>query len=394
MNAITTQGIFLLIKSALTGERLTLPEKFDPEDGKMLIKKHQIGNMVYYGAVNCGIDPRTAFMRDLFMVTCKHLHISERQQWETDRIRTAFEESGIDHMPLKGVLMKQLYPRPDMRIMGDADILIRIEQYEKIKPILTALGFTEKLESDHELIWEKPNLYLELHKRVIPSYNYDYAAYFGDGWRLARPCADKQFCYEMSKEDQMIYMFTHFSKHYRDGGIGIRHLTDLYVYRRAYPNLNEAYIEKELKALQLDVFYKNICAVLEKVFENGSGNDATNIIIATILGSGVYGTKEKHIAASGAREKASGKSVKQVRRSRWLRLVLPPYRVMREKYPVLERTAILLPAMWVVRWVSALATKQQTIRTQSKQLQVMTENHVDNYEQALHAVGLAFNFEE
>lgn len=394
MNAITTQGIFLLIKSALTGEKLALPEGFDLESGRMLIKKHQIENMVYYGAVNCGLDPQSAIMRDLFVATCRYLHISERQQYEMDRIRAAFEANGIDHMPLKGVLMKRLYPRPDMRIMGDADVLIRVEQYETIKPLLTARGFTEKLESDHELIWEKPNLYLELHKRVIPSYNYDYAAYFGDGWRLAQPCADKHFCYEMSKEDQMIYLFTHFSKHYRDGGIGIRHFTDLYVYRNAYPELDETYIEKELKVLQLDVFYMNICAALEKVYDNGPGNDATDIIIATILGSGVYGTKDRRITASGAREKASGNSVKQVRRNRWLRLIVPPYGVMCEKYPILEKAAILLPAMWVVRWVSALTHKRQTIRTQSKQMQVMTEEHIENYEQALRAVGLAFNFEE
>ena len=74
--------------------------------------------------------------------------------------RAAFEKNGIAHMPLKGILMKQLYPRPDMRIMGDADILIRVEQYEKIKPLLEELGFAEKLESDHELICRcRYNLY-------------------------------------------------------------------------------------------------------------------------------------------------------------------------------------------------------------------------------------------
>ena len=31
---------------------------------------------------------------------------------------------------------KKLYPKPELRVMGDADILIREEQYDKIKPVM------------------------------------------------------------------------------------------------------------------------------------------------------------------------------------------------------------------------------------------------------------------
>lgn len=394
MNSVAVQGVFRLIKSALTGQPLPLPEGFDLEQVQDLLKKHKIENIVYYGAVNCGIDPRTAVMTGLFSATYKCLYAHERQQREAEQLLRCFEEQGIDHMPLKGMLTKKLYRRSDMRIMGDADILIRMEQYSRIKPLLEQLGFTEKLESDHELVWVKPGLYLELHKRLIPSYNYDYAAYFGDGWRLAKPCADKPYCYELSAEDHLVYLFTHFAKHYRDGGIGIRHLTDLYVFRNAYPQLDEAYVRRELQVLQLDVFYSNIWAALDRVFDDGPGNQATDLIISTVLGSGLYGTKEQRIAAAGAWEKASGNTVGQAKRSRWLRLALPPYSVMREKYPILEKAAILLPVMWVVRWFSTWCTKKQTIRSQQDRMRMMTKSRVDHYEQALQEVGLAFHFEE
>lgn len=394
MNSVAVQGVFRLIKSALTGQPMPLPEGFDLEQVQDLLKKHKIENIVYYGAVNCGIDPKSEVMTGLFSTTYKYLFAHERQLQEADKLLRCFADNGIDHMPLKGLLTKELYRRPDMRIMGDADILIRMEQYDRIKPLLEQLGFTEKLESDHELVWVKPDLYLELHKRLIPSYNYDYAAYFGDGWRLARPCADKPYCYELSAEDHMVYLFTHFAKHYRDGGIGIRHLTDLYVFRQAHPQLDHAYIVKELQVLQLDVFYSNIWAALDRVFDDGPGNQVTELIISTVLGSGLYGTKEQHIAAAGVREKAGGNTVGQVKRKRWLRLALPPYGVMREKYPVLEKAAILLPVMWVVRWFSTIGSKRQVLRAQQERMRMMTKSCVDQYEQALHAVGLAFHFEE
>lgn len=394
VNLAMTHGVFSLIKSALSGKPVPLPEGFDLEQVKKLVSRHQIQNLIYYGAVNCGFDPKSELMRELFSATCRYMYIDERQRWELEKIRTVFEENGIAYMPLKGVLMKPLYPRPDMRIMGDADILIRLDQYDKIRPLMQQLGFTEKLESDHELIWTKPTLYLELHKRVIPSYNKDYAAYFGDGWRLARPCGDVPGCYQMSDEDQMVYLFTHFAKHYRDGGIGIRHLTDLYVYRKAKPQLDEEYIENELKALQLDVFYKNVCATLEAVFEDGLESDITRMILKVILNSGLYGRESERVLASVVREKTNGSTTKQVRRKRWIEMVFPPYSVMREKYPILNWAGFLLPVMWIVRGFVALWNRPHDVRHQRKQLQMMTTERVASYEQALHAVGLAFNFEE
>ena len=71
---------------------------------------------------------------------------------------------------------------------------------------MESLGFAEKLESDHELIWQKPSAYIELHKRLIPSYNQDYYAYYGEGWNLAKKCDGTR--YSMTDEDQMIYLFT------------------------------------------------------------------------------------------------------------------------------------------------------------------------------------------
>ncbi len=389
-----TREIFLLIKSALTGEKYALPEGFSLEQAIGLIKKHQIQNLIYYGAVNCGIDPKCPVMRELFSATCRHMYIDERQRWELEKLYAAFQKNGIAYMPLKGILMKPLYPRPDMRIMGDADILIRLEQYPAIKPLMQALGFTEKLESDHELVWTKPSLFLELHKRVIPSYNKDYAAYFGNGWSLAQPWEGVPGCYKMTDEDQLIYLFTHFAKHYRDGGIGIRHFTDLYVYLKAKPDLDESYIHSSLKILQLDAFYENIRCALSAVFEDGQTSAVTDLIIDVILGSGLYGTENGHILASAVRDKASCGTAKQARRKQMLHLCFPPRLVLQKKYPVLEKAPILLPVMWVVRAVSVLLRKPWELRHHQKRIKLMTNDRIDSYDQSLQAVGLAFNFKE
>ena len=167
-------GIIALLKSAITGQALPLPVDFSMTEVLQQMKSHHISTMLYEGAVCCGVDRADPAMLQLFRQYCKALQISELQMQEIKRIFDAFEKNGIDYMPLKGCKMKSLYPKPELRIMGDADILIRNEQREAIARIMESLGFVQENESDHEWVWTTKGLYLELHKRLIPSYTKDF----------------------------------------------------------------------------------------------------------------------------------------------------------------------------------------------------------------------------
>ncbi len=395
MNDVLQQGILRLIYSAVTGEVMSLPEAFDLTQAIPLIKAHQIGNLVYYGAANCGMDTKQPVMQELFAVTYKCMITDERQRAELKRLMEAFDVNGIHYMPVKGVLMKAIYPKTDMRIMGDADILIKLDQYDRIRLVMEQLGFTEKLESDHELIWQKPSLYLELHKRLIPSYNYDYAAYYGDGWQLGHPTADNPCRFVMTDEDQMIYLFTHFAKHYRDGGIGVRHMLDLYIYRKAKPQMDESYIAEELQKLQLQEFYQYICRTLAVWFEDAPADKISDLITSRVFASGAYGAEETKQIAQGIRDKANaGGTSKQVRYRAWLYLIFLPYSHMLKKYPVLEKAPVLLPFMWVVRWLDAIFKRPYVIKQQRNRVGRLTEEKLDAWESQMREVGLAFHFEE
>ena len=181
------RGVLAIIGSALTGKKAELPEDFVFSKSVSIAKNHKIEVMFYYGALNCGFDKTDPLMKNLFLLVYQNIVISERQMRSMKEICSAFDEQGIDYLPLKGAVLKNIYPKPEMRSMGDADILIRMEQYSAIKTIMQKLEYKEITESDHEFIWNKLNVYIELHKRLIPSYNKDYYAYFGDGWELAKP---------------------------------------------------------------------------------------------------------------------------------------------------------------------------------------------------------------
>lgn len=392
---VMQRGILSLIHSAISGEPKPLPKGFDLSQAQKLIHKHKIGNMIYYGAVNCGLDKQQPVMKELFRNCCTYLYAEAWQIKQLQKVLDLFDQNGIDYMPLKGTLMKALYPKSDMRYMGDADVLIKLEQYDAIRPLLEQLGFEEKFESDHELIWFHPGLLLELHKRLIPSYNPEYYAYFGNGWRLAQPAVPGTTRYSMSREDQLIYQFVHFAKHYRDGGLGISHMTDLYLYRSVYKDLDEEYIAQEMKKLRLYDFYCNVCNTLSAWFEGAAHDHKTELITRYVFGSGLYGTEASHAVAQSLREVSqTGATVENSKRAAWLHLMLPGFQDMAENYPVLRKLPVLLPVMWVVRGVHALFFKRQVLVDQARKSRYVSEETVSSFEKALHEVGLTFRFEE
>lgn len=383
----TQIGIISLIKSAITGEKAVISKDFDWQNAIKVAKKHQIAPLIYYGLINSCIKVSEDLLSLLENTTCQYIALNHNQIFELENIYKAFNESGIEYMPLKGAVLKKLYPKPEMRVMGDGDILIKAEQYEIICEKMQALGFTEILESDHELIWNKSNLHVELHKRLIPSYNKDYYSYYGDGWKFAKSYTDS--CYKMSDEDTFVYIFTHYAKHYRDGGIGILHITDLYVLLISNPKLDKKYIETELNKLGLLEFYKNTLNTMGVWFDNKSENDISCFITDKIFKSGSYGTYVSHILSSAVKASNSGGNV---RIKKIFRLVFVPYVEMCRQYPIIKKAPFLLPVVWIVRIFNILFTKREKISARKKELKYMTEENIAEYKKELKYVGLDFDF--
>ncbi len=390
---INQKGIITLIKSALTDEKYTLEDAFDLEIALELAKKHQIIPILYYGALNCGFDANSQVMQNLFSLTCQYVFRSTNQSYAIEKLFNAFEQSNIEYLPLKGTNLRNLYPKVEMRVMSDADILIKFEQYEKIKPIMLEQGYSEGAATSHELKWYSRNFLIELHRLLIPAYSKDYSEYFGNGWRLAKK-VNGQSRYCMSPEDELIYIFTHFAKHYRDTGVGIKHIVDIWVYRNTYKTLDESYIKKELQKLSLYGFYVNVLKTLDCWFNDVEFDEKSEFISDIIFNSGVFGTHEAMLLSRAVRMSKSTGKTDNVKLRKFINLVFPRYKDMCIRYSFLSKVPLLLPVMWVVRLVDAVLFRRKTIESKNNDLKAINKEKIDDYQQSLKFVDLDFNFVE
>jgi hypothetical protein len=385
------RGLLTLVKSAVTEEKLPLPEGFSLKDAEKLIKSQSLMTLVYRGALNCGIDPLSEVMQRYQVEYFRYLLHGDRQVKAVERVFDAFEKNGIDYLPLKGYNLKKMYPSPELRIMVDADILIRLEQYDRIRPIMEQLGFEEGDESLHELNWCRPELHLELHKRLFAPNESDLYGYFGEGWGKAVKTGGCR--YDLTPEDEFLYVFTHMAKHFRYGGIGVRQILDLYVYRRQRQELDEEKVRWALDHLGLGEFYQNINRMLDVWFGDAPDDALTDFMTEFVFNSGNFGTLEKRLYSEELIN--LGKKQKDIKNSKGkslFRAIFPPMYLMQMTYGTLYKYPWLYPVFWVVRCVDVMTRKRDMVKNRLKIIQGMTDEKLEAHQQTMNLMGLSLNF--
>jgi len=386
----TQQGIVTLLKSAVTGEALPLPAGFDLKETIDLAKKQSLQALVYQGAYNCGVDSESETMRQLFLSYYKLLVYHEKQMRALSQLFCAFEEQGIDYMPLKGVNLKSLYPKAEMRTMGDADILIRQEQYGRITAIMESLGYQLTNVDEQVYTWDSEALHLELHQYIVQPLS-RYHAYYGTGWQLAQPGEGRM--YRLSAEDEFVFIFAHFARHYRIGGIGCRHVLDLYVYRRAFPNMDELYLENELEKLKLLQFYRNMKRLLAVWFENEKTDATAELITDYIFSGGTFGSAKNRRYYWEVMGIITAQSAKNSRAKLFVQTLFPPLSYVRRSYPVLYKAPYLLPVIWLVRLFQKLL-KPDAIKRKVEFLENLSDEDVEFRRKTLEVMGIEFDTKE
>lgn len=382
-----------LIKCAISEEK----QPVDPiEDWNILFEygvKQKVLPLIYYGIHIAGIQIPQPYDKQFLAAATKFLMQNQLQIQEKTKILEAFNEQNIRYIVLKGAELKDYYPKPELRPMGDIDIQVDVSRYDTVRSIMLGLGFEEGRESDHELIWNKKNCVVELHKRLIPSYNDDYYRYFGDGWDWAHPAREGSNVYCFSPEDNFVYLFAHFSKHYRDAGIGLLHLIDLYVFQKTYI-LNEKYVKNSLEQLGLWKFYGNIQKTLDVCFKNTEPQPITDHILDVIFGAGAYGTKQAQTISVAVKKTKHVKNQKMVPLVLLRKRVFMPYKEMCRRHKVLIKAPVLLPVLWVYRVFSVCFFHRNRLHDEINKLKLSDGQTVQQYYKDLQLVGLDFDFSE
>ena len=272
---------------------------------------------ITFMAIEDAIDEDLLFDDSSFYFEWKKLRLNayrrnELYDKEKKMVLDFLEENGIWYMPLKGAIIKDFYPAPDVREMNDVDILIDHTKRDEIKQFMDSHGYEKwvhkkTLEDDPEQAKgdnsddyvKDPFLYFEFHKFLIEdSYNPELAKYYENPLDMLIKDENNNYGYHFKDEDFYIYLFVHAHKHFTRNGIGVRFLMDVYVYLNSHKDLDFKYIEEICEKYGLKNFENDVRVVALKMFDleieepEKSLTKAKKMIFDSIVGANVFGNIE------------------------------------------------------------------------------------------------------
>lgn len=279
---------------------------------------------------------------------------------ERAAILEELEKAGIWYMPLKGSVLKSLYPKIGMRQMADNDILCDPARMSDVRTIMESLGYSTDSTfgcSVHDHYSKPPVCNFEMHRALFGSgHDQRMTEYYQDVKSRLILNEGSQYGYHFRDEDFYLYMLAHEYKHYSNSGTGLRSLLDTYVYCiRKGKELDWSYIGEETQKLGIAEFEKDNRELAMQLFSGKPLTRQNEEMLDYVLSSGTYGTMKNYINNQIERKGRTGYLLSRT---------FPPLQSMKMLYPVLEHAPFLLPACWVLRLIQAVITKPGKVRYQ------------------------------
>lgn len=322
-------------------------------------KKHMLSSLVGQILENNGIST-SEFSQAVARAQQKAVILEN----EYNCIINEFESSRIWYMPLKGAVLKNLYPGFAMREMSDIDILFDSTRADDVRSIMEKLEFHVKsfgMKNDDDYV-KLPVSNFEMHRSL---FNYKDVKILYEYYKNAKSTLlikdpNNAFGYHFRPEDFYVYMIAHEYKHFNLAGTGLRSLLDTYVFIHSH-QLDMNYIETETCRIGIAAFEKKNRNLALNLF---SGNDLSNSdlqLLDNILASGTYGTYDQRIEKSINK---SGRKFNYITR----RIFGPiskddPYsEQFRNRYSTFFKYPILLPFLPIYRLFNALRNDPKRIK--------------------------------
>ena len=344
-----TEQLIYLCRCAVDGikpekERL---EGIDPEALYALAERHLLTSAAGMALESARIR-NEAFMQAVARTQRKNALL------DADRARVLgeMEKARIWYMPLKGSVLKDLYPRYGMRQMADNDILFDVSRAEDVKDIMIRLGFSCEHfdEGNHDVYYKAPVSNFEMHRGLFAVTGKDllYRYYSDVKKRLIRDDG-REYGYHFSNEDFYIYMISHEYKHYSGGGTGLRSLMDTYVYlKRKQPDME--YVRQETEKLGISGYEAQNRKLALDLFGGKKLDSEEQEMLDYMLSSGTYGTMANAVS-NQIREKG--------RMGFFLSRMSLPMEMMKTIYPAMRKAPWLYPVFWVWRLISRYFTNHR-----------------------------------
>lgn len=328
---------------------------------------------------------------------------------ERKKVLRFMEENKIRYMPLKGILLKELYPGFGMREMADNDILYDRRYQKELCEFFKKEGYTVVSigKTYHDVYVKRPFFNFEMHTQLFSDYfNEKLSGYYGDVFSKLIKDDNHEYGYHFLPNDFYIYIVLHTYKHFKVRGTGIKSLMDIYIYNKVYgKELDRAYIDHELRQFGLAGYEKKMRKLAFATLSNPDTcfDDLERLssqekeMLEYILGSGAFGNNQNRIKNEmknyqksrkgkegkigkkgklGKKGKKGKKGVGLTGKARYfMSRVFPDNTFYKQHYPLAYRFKILIPFVVMGRTFRVILFERDKLKWELKEMNRFFSDH-------------------
>lgn len=306
--------------------------------------------------------------------------------------------AGVKALVVKGIVCRSLYPKGDLRLSADEDLLVAPGHLEQAKAVLEEMGLTtaETAPDAHEYPYRDVNgpLFIELHAQLFPpgaaAYG-DWNGYFREVFCRAEEMEiHGETVLTMAPTDHMLYLILHAFKHFLHSGVGVRQICDVVRCAGTWGRrVDWRYVSDRCREIRADGFLRAVLAIGEKhlgLAPDGAGipgtwteNAEEAPLLEDALCGGVYGdsSRSRKQSSNMTLEAVAAEKQGRAKDSGILGSLFPAAEKLEGRYPYLKKQPYLLPVAWadrIIHYAGELgkdpgrAAESVTIGTQRLQL--------------------------
>lgn len=359
-----------LTKHYLSDKCAVLKKDIDYKRLFLLAKEHNLSGIIY--CVVNSAENKSIIEKELFNTLQNTffdlIYTSNMQMQTLDEIKALLNQAGIRYALFKGAVLRNIYPVPESRAMGDIDVLIDEEKRSAVKTLLTENGFICKNSNGPVWDYEKNGVLFEIHTSILNGKVGSSTApeYFKNAIEKAAFSGCEG---ELSPEYHFEYLLCHIAHHFWFYGAGIKLILDLAVMLKNF-EIDLDKVVADLDGCGLGDFSKTVLSVCFKWYsvgrDFGKSTEKTEEFLAC---HGAFGGTDRSAASVIERKNLEDGKTPNVFCSR-LRLLFPSYRKMREipYIKFIDGRPYLTPYAWVYRLFYNIKNRKKFMMTAVKEL--------------------------
>lgn len=382
-----TEILISLLRSEIVGEELDadVVREINPDTVRelfILADKHDMSQIVFGALVKCGVltEKDGIFANFTAAEELSYFRL-KRLEFTLGEACRVLDEAGIEHISLKGAVMRAYYPSPLMRMSADVDILVREEELERAVNVLEEkLGYEVKGKKGfHDISLYTPDgMHLELHYNIKEN-DEKLDAVLEKCWDYTRPVSQNSYKREFIPSFFAFHLITHMAYHFVNGGCGIRPFSDIWLFKKRV-GYDEGEIRRLCDECGLLRFYENAVRLSSVWFGGAEHDELTLDMQAHVVINAFGGEANRGLVV---RQSKSGGRFGYV-----MSRIFAPYSLMKIRYPVLKKCPILLPFFEVVRWFSFLFGSKKKVKEEMKMSKTVSKEQMSRMMKFLEDVGL------